>query len=90
MLRDRAEALRDRYAERPIDLSVSEANDPSVNEVNGLSESEANGPSVSKVNGPSESEANGPSVSKVNGPSESAANDLPINHELLPQKYSTE
>ena len=74
MLRDRAEALRDRYAERPIDLSVSEANDPSVNEVNGLSESEANGPSVSKVN----------------GPSESAANDLPINHELLPQKYSTE
>ena len=53
MLRDRAEALRDRTfgAEGLIDLSVSATNDPSVNEVNGLSVNEMNDPSVNEVNG---------------------------------------
>jgi hypothetical protein len=50
-------ALRDRYADRLIDPSVSEANGPSVNEVNG--------PSVSVTNGLSESEANGPIKDKT-------------------------
>ena len=49
MLRDRAEALRDHYVERPP--TAERLSDHSVNEVNGPSANKVSGPSVNEVNG---------------------------------------
>ena len=63
---------------------MSEANGPSVNEVNGLSVSVTSGPSVNEVNGLTVSVTSGPSVNEVNGPSVSVTNGLKNkNHVLL-------